>query len=366
MRLIIYSNENDLKKYNIKKDIVTFKAEIWKLYRLYTNVNPTFFSEILILRDDLKNNDFEMIFNMLNVNGNLIYLNSYNLDNFKNTIEITKNKKNNFIVAKKKINYVYNFSDTKWRHAVDFIIMGVQKCATTALASSISKHPDIYIDSNKDPTKSEIHYFDIYWQKGIEWYKSKFNYNKKIVGEKTPDLIYLPYTFPLIQMVNPCVKIILILRDPIIRAFSAWKMIKSTSSDNDINKKKSFEEEIKVELESKDKNKNKTFFTIYNDYLQRGLYYKQIKELLKWFPRNNILVLLTSDFENNPEIECNKIYNFLNLKEQKILTKNNKVFVSKNSTEIDIKLYKELIPYFKKDTEKLEKLLGIKTGWFEK
>ena len=133
-----------------------------------------------------------------------------------------------------------------------------------------------------------------------------------------------------------------------------------------LTKKKSFEEEIKVEIESKDKNKNKTFFTIYNDYLQRGLYYKQIKELLKWFPRDNILVLLTSDFENNSEIECNKVYNFLNLKEQKILTKNNKVFVSKDSTEIDIKLYKELIPYFKKDTEHLEKLLGIKTGWFEK
>jgi len=366
MRLIIYKDSNDLKKYNIKKDIVTFKAEIWKLYRLYTKINPTFFSEILILKDDLKKDDFEMIFNMLNVNGNLIYLNSYNLDNFKNTIEITKNKKNNFIVAKKKINYVYNFSGTKWRHAVDFIIMGVQKGATTALASSISKHPDIYIDSNKDPTKSEIHFFDIYWQKGIEWYKNKFNYNKKIVGEKTPDLIYLPYTFPLIQSVNPYVKIILILRDPILRAFSAWKMINSSNLYNNI--KKTFEEEIKEELENKDKNKNKnkTFYNIYNDYLQRGLYYKQIKELLKWFSRDNILVLLTSDFEHNPEVECNKVYNFLNLKEQKISIKNNKVFVSKDSTEIDNKLYNELIPYFKKDTEHLEKLLGIKTGWFEK
>ncbi len=359
MRLIIYSNENYLKKYNIKKDVVTFKDEIWKLYRLYTKNNPAFFNQILILRDDLKDDDFEMIFNMLNVNGIMLFHSSYKLNKFKNKniYELFENKKNNFIIAKKKINYVYNFNGTKWRHVVDFIIMGVQKGATTALASSISKHPDIYIDHNKDPTKSEIHFFDIYWQKGIEWYKSKFNYNKKIVGEKTPDLIYLPYTFPLIQSVNPYVKIILILRNPILRAFSAWKMIKSMYGDTT-----SFEESIKIELENKDK--NRTFYTIYNDYLQRGLYYKQIKELLKWFPKDNILVLLTSDFDKNPELECNKVYRFLNLNEQKILNKNTKIFVSDDNSEIDSKLYKKLIPYFKKDTEQLEKLLNIKTGWF--
>jgi len=359
MGLIIYSNENDLKKYNIKNDVVTFKDEIWKLYRLYTQTNPAFFNKILILRGDLKDDDFEMIFNMLSVDGILLLNNSYKLTKFKNnnTIEIVRNKNSNFIKLKKKVNYVYNFSGTKWRHAVDFIIMGVQKGATTALASSISKHPDIYIDSNKDPTKSEVHFFDIYWQKGIEWYKKKFNYNKKIVGEKTPDLIYLPYTFPLIQSVNPYVKLILILRDPILRAFSAWKMIKAMYNDN-----KSFEESISLEL--KNKNKNRTFYTIYNDYLQRGLYYKQIKELLNWFPRDNILVLLTSDFEKNPEIECNRVYKFLNLNEQKIISKTNKVFVSKNDRLIDSKLYKRLIQYFKKDTEQLEKLLGIKTEWF--
>lgn len=361
MRLIIYNNENDLKKYNINKDIVTFKDEIWKLYRLYTQTNPAFFNKILILRGDLKDDDFEMIFNMLSVNGILLLNNSYKfINNFllknKNTIEIAK-QNSTFITLKKKVNYVYNFNGTKWRHPVDFIIMGVQKGATTALALSISKHHDIYIDSNKDPTKSEVHFFDIYWKNGIEWYKKKFNYNKKIVGEKTPDLIYLPYTFPLIQSVNPYVKIILILRDPILRAFSAWKMIKTMYNDNT-----SFEDAINLELNNK--NKNRTFYTIYNDYLQRGLYYKQIKELLNWFPIDNILVLLTSDFEKNPEVECNRVYQFLNLSEQKIISKTNKVFVSKNDRLIDSKLYKKLIPYFKKDTEQLEKLLGIKTGWF--
>lgn len=362
MRLIIYSNNNDLKGYNNKKELITFNDKLFNLYKLYTKNNPVFFSKILILRDDLKEYDFEMIFNMLNVNGILLYPNSYKFINKivlknKNTFQLLENKNSNFVKVKKNLNYVYNFYGTKWRHVVDFIIMGVQKCATTALASSLSKHPDIYIDGNTDPTKSEIHFFDIYWKNGLGYYKSKFNYKKKIVGEKTPDLIYLPYTFPLIQSVNPYVKIILILRNPIIRAFSAWKMMKAMTKDNI-----SFENALKLELENKDK--NKTFYTIHGDYLQRGLYYKQIKELLKWFPREHICVLLTSDFEKDPELECNKVYKFLNLKEQKMVVKNTKIFVSDDLTEIDKKYYEKLIPYFKKDTLQLEKLLNIKTGWF--
>jgi hypothetical protein len=38
--------------------------------------------------------------------------------------------------------------------------------------------------------------------------------------------------------------------------------------------------------------------------------------------------------------------------------------VSDDVTEIDKKYYKKLIPYFKRDTLQLEKLLNIKTGWF--
>ena len=367
MKLIIYKNKNDITSIKnlltkwIERDTFTFKFEIWKLHGLYTIINPPFFNEILILRNDLIDNDFQMIFNMLNVGCNLIYLKSYNLNNFKNIFkENTYNYKDKFNVVTKNINYVYNFSGTKWRHPVDFIILGSQKCGTTALSYAISNHPDIYIDPNKDPRKSEIHFFDIYWTKGIEWYKRKFNYNKKIVGEKTPDLIYLNYTFPLIQMVNPYIKIILILRNPIHRAFSEYKMLINLYPQED---HKSFEEEINLELENINKNKNNTFFTTAKDYLQRGLYYKQIKVLLNWFPMDNIIVLLTSDFEKNPLIECNKVYKFLNLKEQNNV-KSEKVFVSKDNTEINTKLYKKLIPFFKKDTEKLEKLLNIKTGWF--
>jgi len=365
MKLIYYKNNDELESINNiisksnKNDIYIFKLEIWRIHALFTQINPPFFDEIIVLRNDLTDNDFEQLFNMLKVGSNLIYLNTYNLNNFKN---IFKNYKNNnkFSMVTKNINYVYNFYGTKWRFPVDFIIMGAPKSATTALAYTISKHPDLYIDGNKDPTISEPHFFDLFWKKGIEWYKKKFNYKKIVVGEKTPNLLYLEFTFPLIQMVNPYVKIILILRDPIHRAYSEYKM-KRIMYPNEHNK--TFEEEINLELERINKYKNKTFHSINVDYLDRGLYYKYIKILMRWFSKDNIIVLLTTDFEKNPTVECNKIYKFLNVKELKIIEQE-RIFESKDKSTIDIKLYKKLIPFFKKDTEKLEKLLNIKTNWF--
>ena len=63
------------------------------------------------------------------------------------------------------------------------------------------------------------------------------------MGEKTPDLINLESTFPLIQSVNPYIKLILILRNPIERAYSAWKLNIKRSEE-----KRTFIEAINYEL----------------------------------------------------------------------------------------------------------------------
>tara|TARA_B100000886_G_scaffold181021_1_gene124144 strand:- start:5394 stop:5780 length:387 start_codon:yes stop_codon:yes gene_type:complete len=115
------------------------------------------------------------------------------------------------------------------RPIIDFIIIGAQKSGTTSIYNNLIDHPKISLQSELNPELSEIHFFDKNWKKGINWYKSKLNYDKEIVGEKTPSLLYLSHTFPLIQQVNPHVKLIVILRNPIDRAFSNYKMHKKIS-----------------------------------------------------------------------------------------------------------------------------------------
>jgi hypothetical protein len=360
LNILIYDNLKNVNNSNLsikvyEKNLIKYNKKIYLLYDA-KEINPPFFDNIIIIRNNLSEEDLKMLYNMTKVNGTIISSLNYNIffsnGKFSNSQQ-TKTIEKNYFKYKKINNIVYTIPYTR---VVDFIIMGTQKGGTTALALNIGKHPDIYLDPRPDPRISEVHFFDLHWKKGIEWYKKKFDYSKKLVGEKTPDLMYLDYTFPLIQSVNPYVKIILILRDPIKRAHSAWKMVKEFWNES-----RSFEEAVNDELANK-LTENKTFYTSQTHYLQRGLYYKQIKNILKWFPKEHLLVLISEKVKENMLHEYNKVYQFLNLPQYS--TNYKLEFSSNDKSTVDKKLYNKLINFYKKDVSQLEKFLKIKTNWF--
>jgi len=327
---------------NTNKNVIIFKQDIHTLLK-YSIFNPPFFKKIIIENNNLKEDDLKKIYNMCLVNGSIYFPEKYN--------QFFKNER----MIKKQKNYIYPLNN----RTVDFIIVGTQRAGTTSLTINISKHPDIFIDNNKNPEKSEVHFYDINWKKGIEWYKKqlKFEKNKnKVIGEKTPDLMYLNYVHPYMQSVNPFLKIIMILRNPVERAYSHWKLNKQNNNES-----LSFNKAISFELKYL-KRQNKTFFTSSKHYIGRGYYYKQIKNLLKWFPKDNMLVLISEDVKNNMTDSYNKIYNFLNIKEMNDINYNLE-HVSMNKSKINPLLYNKLINLYKKDILSLEKLLNIKTNW---
>jgi hypothetical protein len=108
---------------------------------------------------------------------------------------------------------------------VDFIIVGTQKGGTTALQKFLSLHPEIFMSSRK-----ELHFFDkgdfcgwIDSEKSFEDYHLNFcpSSNHKIVGEATPSYMYWEKAPIRIQKYNAQMKMIFILRNPIVRKFLA-------------------------------------------------------------------------------------------------------------------------------------------------
>jgi hypothetical protein len=352
--VLIYNNLNSKNK--IKKNVLLVDNDnISNLYNCRI-VNPPFFKKIFIIDDTLIEDHLKKIYNMCLVNGKIYFIDKYTYFFNNNKILNKKNDKYkcffpniNYKIFTKEDNNIYTFHN---KRIIDFIIMGVQRGGTTSLAQNLSQHNDIFLNKNIDPKISEVHYYDINWKKGINWYKQQFNYKYKLVGEKTPDLINLEYTFPLIQSVNPYVKLILVLRNPIDRAYSAWKL-----NVKYFEEKKTFEEAVFNELNQKE-NTNKTFYSIIENYLQRGLYFQQIEKLLKWFPRQNVLILISENIKENPFQEYKKIYDFLNLDSLKT-QKYEITHVSNDTSKINKKLYNDLIKYYKEDVSKLEKLLNI-------
>jgi hypothetical protein len=159
------------------------------------------------------------------------------------------------------------------------------------------------------------------------------------------------------------VKIILFLRNPIDRAYSAWHMFTTKFTDNDENKK-SFEDACNDELKYR-LDEIPTFNTSNKHILQRGLYYKQIQKLLKFFPLQNILILISENVIKNMNDEYNKIYSFLNLPNYNAKYTEELVGdYDKKNKDINSNLYNKLIQFYKDDVNHLEKILNIQTNWF--
>jgi hypothetical protein len=314
-------------------------------YNCRIPTNPPFFRKIIVLMKIINLYDAQRIYNMCLVNG-IIYFEKQHIQLFE-TITSIKKENDTVYSCIRTNNTIYTFK----KRVVEFIIMGFQRCGTTSLSSNLSRHPDLYIDSGTDPRTSEIHYYDLKWINGLDWYKNHFDYSKKLVGEKTPDLVNLPHTFPLIQKVNPFVKIIIILRNPVLRAYSAWKMI-----SNYFGEKRTFENLIDNDIPQ-----NKTFHTIVDQCIWRGFYYKHLKKLLRWFPIQNIHIMILEDVEKSPQGEYSKLFRFLCIDDVNLKLK--VIHTSDDKSKISNELYNKLMKLYETDIAKLSKLLKREIIW---
>lgn len=344
-RLIIYEND---KLVNFSNDYMTTNDSIYNVYdgKIY---NPPSFDILIVCNKKLSELEHLMCWNMINSNGKLVLS-----KNFKSFYEKFTNK----IVEKDKLIEVYKTNSIpnkiiKYKYRLfDFGIIGVQKGGTTSLLSNLNRDNQISIEND------ENHFFD--YNLGLlnlSQLKMKFDYSK-LVGFKNPDLIYLENNFSKLQIFCPSIKLIIILRNPVNRAYSAWNMMYKNPKYNNYNK--SFDDSISDELKYR-QNENKSFFTSQYHFLQRGYYYKQLKELLKFFSRRNILIIISEKMFENPKKYYEMIYKFLGISLN--LTNFTKDRIGTYSEKLGQEKYNYLMEFFKDDIKNLEELLNEKTGW---
>ncbi len=219
----------------------------------------------------------------------------------------------------------------------DFIGIGAQKAGTTWLYKQLSKHPEVSMGKCK-----EINFFNdrysLYthhpiknYKKGIKWYIEQLAPEEgKVNGDISPNYLWDEKAAKRIHKHFPDVKIIVMLRDPIERAYSHF-----LHANKHFDVGRDFKEAIK-----------------HNEFLERGLYFKQLSRYYDLFPRENILVILFSEIRENPEKTLHKVEKFLNI-EKYIPNSNNKKV---NKAEIT------KFPVINKTNSKLVKIKKTKLG----
>ena len=194
---------------------------------------------------------------------------------------------------------------------VDFFIVGAPKAGTTSLYHYLKKHPQIEMSLQKEPnyfSDKEIQIQGLYYSKNRidteEKYNGLFNTQKKdvIFGEGSVSYLFYPTVAQDIKVYNPMAKIIIMLRNPIERAFSHYLMDYRLGLVSD-----SFEDIIN----KKSKHKNAHLF--YQQYIKVGEYAAQLKRYCDIFDKKSILLIDYEDFKNDVTGTVNSAYSFLNI-----------------------------------------------------
>ncbi len=179
----------------------------------------------------------------------------------------------------------------------NFFIVGAPKAGSTSLYNYLNAHPEIFMSPIKEPnffSYKEIEEQKLYYKtkniKDIESYMKLFidaKPNQKI-GEASVSYLFYPTVPVKIKKMIPEAKIIILLRDPVKRAFSHYLMDKRLGYV-----KLPFEDIVFKKISHK-------FIDLYHQqYITLGFYYEQVKRYFDVFGRPNVCVILTKDMDNN-------------------------------------------------------------------
>lgn len=248
----------------------------------------------------------------------------------------------------------------------NFFCVGAQKAGTTTLHDILVQHPDVFLPKIKetkffaDPEKYKMgltYYINEYF-KEIE--------GKTIVGEVDPEYMYYEDVPKRIyETLGNEIKFIFMLRNPVERAFSHYKMSLSRGYETF-----SFLDAIEAEEDRlSDFNYEKFWLSKRNNlsYLNRGYYSQQIERFIEYFPKENMLfVIFEDELIKNKEETLKSIYHFLNIEEKAtidITKESNKATKYKSKFVLDLinneNILKSILKLFIKSNtrEKLRALI---------
>ncbi len=257
----------------------------------------------------------------------------------------------------------------------DFLIIGFVKCGTTSLFEYLLQHPDIYHPSGK-----EIDYFDRLYGRGNNWYRVNFQHKSYkffvknllrknfLTGEATPRYIEHPLTLNRIKKTVPNAKFIILLRNPVDRAYSHYNQNFRNGYEY-----LSFEDAIKLEEERiksryEKMGKEEDYYSWDYDlfgYKAHGVYVDKLEHWMNAFSKNQFLILQTEEFLKNPSVIYNQVLRFLDLPKWEPLEY--KLYKKRDYKQPKIKpeVKKKLMEYYQPYNEKLYKLLGSNFHWNE-
>ena len=256
-----------------------------------------------------------------------------------------KNAENRLLQA--YIDFLTKKREKRWQERAlpDFIIIGGMKCGTSSLYTYLSQHPYIFKSNYK-----ELRYFshDKYYSKGEKWYRSHFPIKKKmpdgsLTFEASVDYLSSSDAPERLKNLLPNIKVIALLRNPTERAISHY-----------------FHSIKKGWRQGKILNTMKAEGTTFK---LKGMYKEQLERYYKLFPSDNILVISSERFFEDPAETLKEVYLFLGVDPDIEISDLSPKQVGFNKEPVDAAVYEYLNNYYKPFNQELFDYIGRDFEW---
>lgn len=198
----------------------------------------------------------------------------------------------------------------KMGRKVNFFIVGAAKAGTTTIYRHLEAHHRVCMCAIKEPnyfSGGNILADRLYYKEPVisdeAQYEALFKAGPEqdLIGEASVSYLYYPGTAAKIRLYNPEARILILLRNPAERAFSHYLMDQKLGLAPE-----SFERVLEggtlPELRS-----------YFQQYVLYGLYYRQVKEYLETFGKEQVLVVLFEEVKHNLPDLLSRISTFLSL-----------------------------------------------------
>ena len=205
-----------------------------------------------------------------------------------------------------------------------FLIVGGQRCGTTSMYRALSQHPAVL----KAVLHKGVHYFDTNYQRGIGWYQAHFPLNAHarwverssgmppVTFESSPYYMFHPLAAQRIATDLPGVRLLVLVRDPVERAYSAHAHELGRGYETE-----PFEQALELEAARLDGETERLMADPayvshshqHHAYRARGQYIEQLERLERHFGRERIHVVDSAAFWADPEPSFNAVLDFLGL-----------------------------------------------------
>lgn len=278
------------------------------------------------------------------------------------------------VSAVRSVAQVYALPTAGVRPLPSFLVIGAERAGTTSLYRYLVQHPQIM---SATLHRKGAYYFATNFDKGVRWYRAHFptelamrararraNVDRVISGEACPYYIFHPLVPERVHALLPDSRFILMLRDPVSRAYSHYQQETVRGSEH-----LSFEDAIKAEPERLAGEEERmlrepgyySFHHQHHTYLARGLYLEQIQRWHASFPPDRLLIIDSAAFFKDPDTGFSEVLRFLGLTQKSLSA----------YPQLNARSYGRIAPetrerlreHFAEPNRRLEEYLGRSFSW---